>query len=113
MQSKDIKNNSLHRWLSFFDEDTPEEMLKEVMKLETAIKKADEKPEYILNDPEALRVYEMRQMAILDYNSGIDAAIREGEQREREKSQKVIEKKDAELAKKDAEIAALRARLGK
>ena len=111
IQSKDIKNNSLHRWLSFFDEDTPEEILREVMKLETAIKKADEKIAYILNDPEALRAYEMRQMAILDYNSGMNAAERRGELREREKSQKVIEEQAAALAEKDAENAHLRSKL--
>jgi len=74
LEDRDIKNNSLHRWLSFFDKDTPEEVLKEVFSMEEAIEKAHKKIEYLRCDEDALRLYEMREMAMCDYTSGINAA---------------------------------------
>ena len=46
--------------------------------METAIKKADKKITYVSADPEAMRLYEMREMAMFDYTSGINAAKTEG-----------------------------------
>jgi predicted transposase/invertase (TIGR01784 family) len=77
LQGKDIKNNSLHRWLSFFDKDTPEDVLKEVLSMETAIMKANEKISFLASDREAMRLYEMREMALSDFTSGINNARRE------------------------------------
>ena len=77
-QSKDIKNNPLHRWMLFFDKDTPEEVLKEIFDMEEAIKKANEKITYLASDEDAIRLYEMREMAMFDYTSGMNSARREG-----------------------------------
>ena len=70
------------------------------MDMEDAIKKVKEKIDYLANNEDAVRLFEMREMAMCDYTSGINAA----ERREREKWQHVI-------AEKDAEIAELRAKL--
>ena len=43
LPDKDIKNNSLHRWLTFFDQNISDDTLKELMDMDTAIYKANEK----------------------------------------------------------------------
>jgi predicted transposase/invertase (TIGR01784 family) len=75
---KDIKNDPLHRWLSFFDHNTPEEVLEEVLKMDPAIQKAQERMTFVSGNKEALRLYKMREMAQSDFTSGINNAKREG-----------------------------------
>lgn len=52
LREKDLKENPLHRWLMFFEQELPLEVL-EVLKTDSAIKKAEEKLEYLSSDPEA------------------------------------------------------------
>ena len=52
--------------------------MKEIINMDGAIKKADEKMTFVSNDKDALRLYHMREMALSDYNSGINNAKREG-----------------------------------
>ena len=113
LKDKDIKNNSLHRWLTFFDRDAPEDMLREVIEMEDAIKKVKEKIDYLASNEDALRLYEMREMGLSDYTSGMNYARQEGEKTEREKWQGVVADKDAEIAEQATEIERLRAQLKK
>ena len=46
--------------------------------MDSAIQKAEERQDYILNDEDTLRLYEMRQMAEMDLTSGLNQARREG-----------------------------------
>jgi predicted transposase/invertase (TIGR01784 family) len=78
LAEKDIENESLHRWLTWFDKDSPETILEEVIKMDSAIRKAEERLTYVSNDKEALRAYQMREMALSDWTSGINHAKREG-----------------------------------
>ena len=78
LPDKDIKNNSLHRWLTFFDQNISDDTLKELMAMDTAIYKANEKMEFLANDKEVLRLYHLREMAQIDYNSGMRKARDEG-----------------------------------
>ena len=78
LPDKDIKNNSLHRWLTFFDQNISDDTLKELMNMDTAICKANEKMEFLANDKEVLRLYHLREMAQFDYNSGMKKAKDEG-----------------------------------
>jgi hypothetical protein len=41
LREKDIRHDALHRWLCFFDKDTPDKIVKEVLKMDTAIQKAE------------------------------------------------------------------------
>jgi len=66
LSGKDVAYNPLHRWLSWLDPDSPEELVTEVEKMDTAIQKAKERQEHILSDEETLRLYEMRQLAYWD-----------------------------------------------
>jgi len=58
---KDLRGNPLHRWLKFFDKMLPEEELKELMEMDSAIKRAEKKLEYISSDEEALALYRARE----------------------------------------------------
>ena len=42
--------------------------------MDTAIYKANEKMEFLANDKEVLRLYHLREMAQIDYNSGMKKA---------------------------------------
>ena len=46
--------------------------------MDEAIKVAKTKQEFIANDEESIREYDLREMAILDLNSGLSYARREG-----------------------------------
>ena len=60
-EKKDLKRNSLHRWLKFFDKMLSEEELKELMEMDSAIKRAEKKLEYLSSDEEALALYRARE----------------------------------------------------
>ena len=36
LKAKDIKNDSLHRWLTFFDQNISDDLLKELMNMDAA-----------------------------------------------------------------------------
>jgi predicted transposase/invertase (TIGR01784 family) len=84
LRERDIRNDPLQRWLSYFDADSPAELVEEVIKMDRAIQKAQEKMSYICNDKEALRAYEMREMALSDWTSGVNYARQEGRKETRQ-----------------------------
>jgi predicted transposase/invertase (TIGR01784 family) len=75
---RDIENDSMHRWLTYFDKGSPQELIEEVIKMDIAIKKAETKLRRVTQDDEALRIYEMREKALSDWTSGVNHARREG-----------------------------------
>ena len=78
LKTGDIKNKPLERWLSFFDKETPEEILKEVVKMDSAISKANDRLNFVSQDKEFLRTYHMREMALSDWTTGINTATEKG-----------------------------------
>jgi predicted transposase/invertase (TIGR01784 family) len=93
-------NNHLYRWMAFFDKSTDDETLKTIIAMDRAIAKAQEKIAFVLQDEDALHAYQMREMALSDYTSGINHARREGRQEgrqegiaigEQQTSQKIIQ----------------------
>jgi predicted transposase/invertase (TIGR01784 family) len=78
LKGKDVANNVLHRWLAFLDKNTSEETIKKIIEMDAAIKKAHEKIMVVTQDEAELHAYHMREMAIYDYNSGINAAEKRG-----------------------------------
>jgi predicted transposase/invertase (TIGR01784 family) len=80
-KKKDIVGNPLHRWMTFLDKKTNKKTIKTIIEMDAGIAKAQEKIDFVSRDKEALRAYEMREMALSDYTSGINHARREGEQR--------------------------------
>ena len=78
LSKKDIANEPLHRWLAWFDQGSPPELVAEVISMDTAIQKANERQEYVLSDDDALRIYEMRQKAHWDLISTTNYARETG-----------------------------------
>jgi predicted transposase/invertase (TIGR01784 family) len=78
LDTKDILNEPLHRWLAWLDEGSPPELVKEVVEMDSAIQEADERMVYVTGDDEAIRAYEMRQMALSDLTSMRNYGRREG-----------------------------------
>jgi predicted transposase/invertase (TIGR01784 family) len=77
-EEKNIRDNPLHRWLAWLDRESPEKLIEEAIDMDTAIRKAEKKMAYVSNDKEALRAYQMREMALSDWTSGINHAREEG-----------------------------------
>jgi predicted transposase/invertase (TIGR01784 family) len=78
VRKKDIRNDPLQRWLTWLDRDSPAGLVEEAMKMDMAIRKAEEKMAYVTSDKEALRAYQMREMALSDLTSGLNHAREEG-----------------------------------
>jgi hypothetical protein len=66
------------RWLSFFDISTPEEELKEIIKMDSAINKTQERLDFVTQDKEVLREYHLREMAQYDWNTAVYTATEKG-----------------------------------
>jgi predicted transposase/invertase (TIGR01784 family) len=77
-QQVDLKGDSLHRWLTFFDQKASTATIEEVIRMDEAIQKANERMEFVMQDKESLRLYHMREMAMSDWSSGIKLARSEG-----------------------------------
>jgi predicted transposase/invertase (TIGR01784 family) len=75
LKTGDIANNLLERWLTFLDVNTPEEILQEVIKMDSAISKAYERLNFVTQDKEFLRNYHLREMAMSDWTTGVNTAI--------------------------------------
>jgi predicted transposase/invertase (TIGR01784 family) len=78
LKTGDIANNLLERWLTFLDINTPEHTLREVIKMDSAINKANERLNFVTQDKDVLRNYHLREMAMMDWNSAVHGAIEEG-----------------------------------
>jgi predicted transposase/invertase (TIGR01784 family) len=77
VEKKDI-GNPLHRWLLMLDRRTEMETINEITQTDEGIKRFQDKFNEVLSNPQERRLYEMREKARLDYNSGIDDARTEG-----------------------------------
>ncbi|MFP3043403.1 Rpn family recombination-promoting nuclease/putative transposase [Treponema primitia] len=81
LREKDIKNDTLQRWMTYFNQDSPPELVEEIVQMDAAIQKAETKMDFVSKDKEALRAYQMRAMAMSDLTSVINKAKREGEKK--------------------------------
>jgi predicted transposase/invertase (TIGR01784 family) len=80
-EERDIQKDVLQRWLTWLDKDSPEGLVEEAIKMDEGIRKAEEKLVYVSMDKEALRAYQMREMALSDWTSGLNHAREEGIQK--------------------------------
>jgi len=92
LKNKDIRNKPLERWMSYFDISTPEEELKEIIKMDSAINKTQERLDFVTQDKEFLREYHLREMALSDWTTGINTATERGFEKGIEKTQIQIAK---------------------
>lgn len=77
MKEKDLKGNPLHRWLKFFDKMLSEEELKELIEMDSAIKRAEKKLEYLSSDAETLALYKAREDSLHERANMISSAKKE------------------------------------
>ena len=68
----------LSRWMVWLNAKSPPELVAEVVEMDSAIQAANERMVYVTGDKEAIRAYEMRQMALSDYTSTTNYARDEG-----------------------------------
>ncbi|MFZ5985734.1 MAG: Rpn family recombination-promoting nuclease/putative transposase [Bacillota bacterium] len=78
LKEKDLKGNALHRWLKFFDKMLSEEELKELMEMDSAIKRAEKKLEYLSSDEHALALYRAREDSLHERANMISSARLDG-----------------------------------
>ena len=80
LREKDITSNPLHRWLTWFDEESPPELVEEVLSMDSAIMAASERQDFVIQDEAAWRTYWSRRGAEHDRISNLNGARREGEE---------------------------------
>ncbi|MGL5068095.1 MAG: PD-(D/E)XK nuclease family transposase [Sarcina sp.] len=77
-KEKNYKNSSIERWLAFLEKDIPETTLKELIELEPAIEKAENKLEYLSGDEDAMRLYWERERSLHERANMINSAKDKG-----------------------------------
>ena len=111
LKEKDIEGDLLHQWLVYFDRNSPPELVEEVKKMNEGIQMADERMVYVTGDEEAIRAYEMRQMAIYDMNTRHLESLEEGREQGlaegmmQGKAEGIAEGRDQGIAENNLEIA--------
>jgi predicted transposase/invertase (TIGR01784 family) len=78
LTNKNLKQDKLQRWLSFFREDISKEELKELMEMDVDIKKAEEKIQYLSSAPKTLALYKARERSLHERANMISSAREEG-----------------------------------
>lgn len=71
-------NNPLDRWLLFLEEDTSNDMLKEVLAVDSVIRKAEERLEWLSSDEETIKLYKAREESLIEKMSLLDEAEERG-----------------------------------
>ena len=77
-KDKDYRENAIERWLMFLEKDISETTLKELMSLDTAIEKAEQKIEYLSGDEETMRIYYERERSLHERANMISTAEARG-----------------------------------
>jgi predicted transposase/invertase (TIGR01784 family) len=70
--------NPMHRWMAYFDWQSPSELIEEVKRMDTAIRTADSQLEMIRNDPDFTHAYDMYELTRIDYKLGMQGARLDG-----------------------------------
>ena len=78
-KDKDYRENDIERWLMFLEKDISETTLKELISLDTAIEKAEQKIEYLSSDEEAMRIYYERERSLHERANMISSAEERGD----------------------------------
>lgn len=73
-KNKDYRENDIEIWLMFLEKDISETTLKELMSLDTAIEKAEQKIEYLSSDEEAMKIYYERERSLHERANMISSA---------------------------------------
>ena len=69
----------LVRWLTFLDKDSSEDELEEVIQMDAAISRANDRLNFVSQDQKFLRAYEIREKALHDQTAIVNTATAKGE----------------------------------
>ena len=78
LEEKNLKEDKLQRWLTFFNKDISDERLRELMIMDNDIKKAEERLEYLSSDKETIEIYKAREKSLHERANMINGAKEEG-----------------------------------
>jgi predicted transposase/invertase (TIGR01784 family) len=78
LKTGDLANNMLERWLAFFDMKTPDEKLQEVVKMDSAIEKAFERINSVMQDKDTFDLYQRHEEWLMDQREEIYTATEKG-----------------------------------
>ncbi|MEJ8554833.1 Rpn family recombination-promoting nuclease/putative transposase [Tepidibacter sp. Z1-5] len=78
LDEKNLKDDKLQRWLTFFNKDISEETLKELMDMDEDIKRAEERLEYLSSDKKTIELYKAREKSLHERANMINSAKEEG-----------------------------------
>ena len=73
-------DDPLNRWLAWFDEESPPELIAEVASMDSAIMAADERQHFIILDEDEYDEYWMQRKVEHDRISNLNGAREEGEE---------------------------------
>jgi predicted transposase/invertase (TIGR01784 family) len=77
---KNIRHDPLHRWLVYFDKYSPIRLIEEILEMDPAIQKMQEKIDWIQGNPDLFRAYLRYEKAASDEVTRINGARQEGRQ---------------------------------
>ncbi|MDR0638529.1 MAG: Rpn family recombination-promoting nuclease/putative transposase [Spirochaetaceae bacterium] len=83
LKDKDMED-PLHRWMVYFDEQSPAELVEEVVKMDMAIQATEAQMAMIMRDPALKHAYDMFEKTRIDYKMGMQGARLEGMQEGRQ-----------------------------
>ena len=78
LKSKNYKDKALQRGLTFLEKDISQEILEELMKMETAIRMAEEKLDFLSSDPQTIELYKDREYSAHERANLLNTGIEKG-----------------------------------
>ncbi len=78
LEKKNLKEDRLQRWLTFFNNNISEEKLEELMEMDTDIKRVEERLEYLSSDKKTIEIYKAREKSLHERANMISSAKEEG-----------------------------------
>ncbi|SHI08985.1 conserved hypothetical protein (putative transposase or invertase) [Clostridium grantii DSM 8605] len=78
MKETNLKEDKLQRWMTFFNKDISEEKLKELMEMDSDIRRVEERLEYLSSDEKTIELYRAREKSLHERANMISSAKKEG-----------------------------------
>jgi len=95
---------TLHRWLTYFDEHTEEEVIKELISMDSAIQKANNRLNFLSQDKEFLHRANLRTIALSDFTTAMNDAKDEGRLEAQKEFESEIKNKDEQIKRLEEEL---------
>lgn len=80
LADKNYKDSAIERWLAFLEKDISEETLRELVDMEPAIKKAENKLAFLSSDEETMSIYYAREKSLHDQANLVNSAEERGKE---------------------------------